>query len=196
MKNEGEAGLRKRKLSKYHGQRAHANPLSAQRFDWCPWSPALMNWSVLYPDLFPSPDAAASTSSSPSSSDSEKEVTMADVGCGYGGLTVALGVAFPDEIILGLELRDRVALYVQERIENLRKENDGKMYTNVAVERANCMKSLPFYFRKGQLKSIFFCFPDPHFKKKNHRRRIINVYLLAEYAYCLRSGLFDFFLHR
>ena len=36
-----------------------------------------------------------------------------------------------------------------------------------------------------QLEKIFFCFPDPHFKAKNHRRRIINEPLLSEYAYAL-----------
>jgi tRNA (guanine-N7-)-methyltransferase len=37
----------------------------------------------------------------------------------------------------------------------------------------------------GQLEKIFFCFPDPHFKTKNFRRRIISHVLLSEYAYFL-----------
>ena len=40
-------------------------------------------------------------------------------------------------------------------------------------------------FAKGQLDKLFFCFPDPHFKRKNHRKRIISTALLAEYAYVL-----------
>jgi tRNA (guanine-N7-)-methyltransferase len=35
---------------------------------------------------------------------------------------------------------------------------------------------------------MFFLFPDPHFKKKKHKARIISPTLLAEYAYFLRSG--------
>jgi len=35
---------------------------------------------------------------------------------------------------------------------------------------------------------MFFCFADPHFKKVNHRRRIISTPLLSEYAYILREG--------
>jgi len=35
---------------------------------------------------------------------------------------------------------------------------------------------------------LFFLFADPHFKKANYRRRIINTGLLAEYAYCLAVG--------
>ena len=35
---------------------------------------------------------------------------------------------------------------------------------------------------------MFFLFPDPHFKGKNYRRRIIQRTLLAEYAYLMKSG--------
>jgi tRNA (guanine-N7-)-methyltransferase len=33
---------------------------------------------------------------------------------------------------------------------------------------------------------MFFCFPDPHFKKKNFKRRIISPTLLNEYATLLK----------
>ena len=35
---------------------------------------------------------------------------------------------------------------------------------------------------------MFFCFADPHFKKVNHRKRIVNTALLTDYAYLLRPG--------
>lgn len=35
---------------------------------------------------------------------------------------------------------------------------------------------------------MFFLFQDPHFKKKNEKRRIISTSLLAEYAYLLAVG--------
>merc|ERR1719336_845477 len=50
------------------------------------------------------------------------------------------------------------------------------------------MKYLPRYFYKGQLDFMMFCFPDPHFKRSNHRRRIISVNLLSQYAYILQDG--------
>ena len=50
------------------------------------------------------------------------------------------------------------------------------------------MRYLPNFFNRAQLKKIFVCFPDPHFKQKNHRRRIINEALLSEYAYLLKEG--------
>jgi len=50
------------------------------------------------------------------------------------------------------------------------------------------MRYLSNYFYKSQIDKIFICFPDPHFKAKNHRRRIISHELLSEYAYFLKPG--------
>lgn len=50
------------------------------------------------------------------------------------------------------------------------------------------MKFLPNFFAKGQLSTLFFLFPDPHFKRKKHKARIVSPGLLAEYAYVLREG--------
>lgn len=37
---------------------------------------------------------------------------------------------------------------------------------------------------------MFFLYPDPHFKRAKHKWRIINNFLLAEYAYVLaESGI-------
>ncbi|KAJ1564144.1 tRNA (guanine-N(7)-)-methyltransferase (tRNA(m7G46)-methyltransferase), partial [Cladochytrium tenue] len=38
------------------------------------------------------------------------------------------------------------------------------------------------------LSKLFFLFPDPHFKRKKHKARIITPTLLAEYAHILRPG--------
>lgn len=61
-------------------------------------------------------------------------------------------------------------------------------YHNVGVLRANGMKFLPNFFYKHQLSKLFFLFPDPHFKSRKHKARIISPTLLAEYAYVLRPG--------
>ncbi|WFD05281.1 tRNA (guanine(46)-N(7))-methyltransferase [Malassezia vespertilionis] len=61
-------------------------------------------------------------------------------------------------------------------------------YQNISVLRSNAMKFLPNFFERGQLSKIFFLFPDPHFKTRKHKARIISSTLLAEYAYVLRPG--------
>lgn len=45
-----------------------------------------MDWSVHYPKYFPP---------------GEKKVEWADVGCGFGGLLMALAPQFPDTLMLG-----------------------------------------------------------------------------------------------
>ena len=61
-------------------------------------------------------------------------------------------------------------------------------YENISAIRSNTMKFLPNFFGKHQLSKIFICFPDPHFKMRKHKARIISETLNAEYAYVLRPG--------
>ncbi|KAJ5935404.1 tRNA (guanine-N(7)-)-methyltransferase [Penicillium verhagenii] len=61
-------------------------------------------------------------------------------------------------------------------------------YENISGLRANTMKFLPNFFNRAQLSKIFICFPDPHFKARKHKARIVSESLNAEYAYLLRPG--------
>jgi len=92
-------------------------------------------------------------------------------------------------LALGLEIRVSVAQFVEDKIQALRvqKQNSG-MYRNVSVLRANTMKFLPNFFHNAQLSKIFICFPDPHFKARKHKQRIVSATLNSEYAYVLRPG--------
>lgn len=151
---------------KFYRQRAHCNPLSHNDAFEYPIRPNAMDWSPYYPE-----DA--------------KAPTVLDIGCGFGGLTIALASLLPEEKVLGMEIRAKVTEYVRLRIAAHRKENPGQ-YQNCSVMRTNSMKFLTNYFAKASLNKLFFCFPDPHFKRKNHGRRIVSERLLSEYAYVLK----------
>ncbi|XP_078036145.1 tRNA (guanine-N(7)-)-methyltransferase [Augochlora pura] len=166
---------------KYYRQRAHSNPIADHCIEY-PVNPNEMDWSCLYPHYFPDDESKLDGKCG-----NQKHVEFADVGCGYGGLLVTLSPMFPDNLILGMEIRVKVSDYVTDRIAALRSQNPGK-YQNIACLRTNAMKYLPNYFYKGQLKKMFFLYPDPHFKKSKHKWRIINKTLLAEYAYVLAVG--------
>ncbi|CAE6434889.1 unnamed protein product [Rhizoctonia solani] len=176
---------------RHYRQRAHANPFS-DHYLLYPASPEEMDWSPHYPNR---PD---------------HPVEFADIGCGFGGLLIALAPMYPETLMLGMEIRVQVTQYVTDRIAALRQQSieaqarfdaqetkteatkpaelvDGG-YQNVSVVRANAMKFLPNFFVKDQLSKIFFLFPDPHFKARKHKARIISPTLLAEYAYVLRPG--------
>lgn len=121
------------------------------------------------------------------SGQADLQVRFADVGCGFGGLLVRLSPLYPNKLMVGMEIRDKVTNYVIERVSALRREQVGK-FTNITALRTNAMRHLPNFFVKGQLHKLFFLFPDPHFKTANHRRRIIQTSLLAEYAFVLAVG--------
>lgn len=103
---------------------------------------------------------------------------IVDVGCGYGGLLFALSLAFPQMRALGLEIRDKVTNFVAKKIFAMRVENPGQVgarqYMNISVLRTNAMKHLPNYIQRAQLQKLFFCFPDPQFKKSKVKRRIVT----------------------
>ena len=99
--------------------RAHSNPLNDQHFpvpahpDACNWCAAcrigdMLSWQLCsrvqlrraqhYPAHWPAADVARPSPA----------VTIADVGCGFGGLLVQLATTFPDQLALGMEIRDKV----------------------------------------------------------------------------------------
>ncbi|KAJ1936488.1 tRNA (guanine-N(7)-)-methyltransferase (tRNA(m7G46)-methyltransferase) [Kickxella alabastrina] len=52
--------------------------------------------------------------------DQMAKVEFADIGCGYGGLLVALAPLYPNKLMVGMEIRTKVVNYLQQRIEALR----------------------------------------------------------------------------
>ncbi|KAG7394869.1 tRNA (guanine-N(7)-)-methyltransferase [Phytophthora boehmeriae] len=147
---------------KFYRSRAHCNPLSHNDCFEYPRTPSEMDWSTHYPGI------------------ENPSVDFLDVG-------LKLAELYPDKLTLALEIRAKVTEYVRLRIEALRAEHQGQ-FQNVSALRTNAMRYLPQYFRKGQISKMFFCFPDPQFKARLHRRRIVHTPLLAEYAYLLAPG--------
>ncbi|NWT27049.1 TRMB methyltransferase, partial [Cardinalis cardinalis] len=124
---------------RFYRQRAHSNPLADHTLCY-PSRPQDMDWASLFPSFFP-PEAAPGTPPA--------RVEFADVGCGYGGLLVALSGLFPRSLALGLELRAKVAAFTRARIRALRAAQPGR-FGNVACVRGNAMKHLPHFFLRGQ----------------------------------------------
>lgn len=168
-----------------------------------------MDWTTHYPAF------AVSSAGNDTSGAMSKQVEFADIGCGFGGLLVALSPLFPETLMLGrrlldlldlllnadrrpgMELRIQVLDYVIDRVAALRAQNQSTaatqddnpgLYQNVSALRTNTMKFLPNYFHRGQLSKIFLCFPDPHFKQRKHKARIVSAQLNAEYAFVTKPG--------
>ncbi|OCK78934.1 hypothetical protein K432DRAFT_383509 [Lepidopterella palustris CBS 459.81] len=188
--DEQKAALPKKK---FYRQRAHANPFSDHSLTY-PVSPSEMDWASHYPAFVAKNETSGSVQSHPQESELAiqkifRNVEIADIGCGFGGLLFALAPKFPETLLVGMEIRTSVTEFVQEKIRALRHQNlNTGLYQNVACLRANAMKFLPNFFAKGQLSKIFLCFPDPHFKTRKHKARIVSMTLNSEYAYVLRPG--------
>ena len=178
-----------------------------------------------------------------------KQVEFADIGCGFGGLLVALSPVFPDTLMVGkitfpfhyrpaylildhYFMNDRLTDYESDqewssvpkssatstpastpydpyhhhkpKSANQTPQTSNQTYllksdlhhhqqsmANTPTSRpsaTNAMKFLPQYFPKSSLSKIFLCFPDPHFKARKHKARIVSRQLCAEYAYVLKRG--------
>ena len=66
---------------KYFRQRAHCNPLNDSAIP-APICPAAMDWSTCFP-------AYVASDGSAKCADVDPVVRIADIGCGFGGMTVA-----------------------------------------------------------------------------------------------------------
>jgi tRNA (guanine-N7-)-methyltransferase len=91
---------------KYYRSRAHCNPLSHNDGFRYPLKPEDMNWTSHYP-LY----------ASDNNLNLSKPVTVLDIGCGFGGLTVSLAELLPENLILAMEIRAKVCEFVRLRIE-------------------------------------------------------------------------------
>ena len=156
-------------------QRAHCNPLADRDIPY-PLRPEEIDWSEFYPIL-----------KTPGHKITHPYPTILDIGCGYGGLSFKMGTHSPSSLILAFEIRCTVTNYVQQKVDALRESG---LASNVAVQWGNTMRTLMRYIQKGTIEKIFVLFPDPHFKKRKMKWRIISPQLMDEYAYVMKTGAF------
>ncbi len=106
---------------RFYRQRAHANVFVDHLLDY-PSEPSRMDWSTHYPKYL-------STTTPNSGGQLSRPVEFADVGCGFGGLLMALAPQFPDTLMLGMEIRISVTQYVHDRIQAFR-QHQSRMLDN------------------------------------------------------------------
>ncbi|KAM0679070.1 tRNA (guanine-N(7)-)-methyltransferase (tRNA(m7G46)-methyltransferase) [Binucleata daphniae] len=215
-------------------QRAHTNPFTDKNIV-IPKEPNDVNWRKYY--------------------ENDKKPDFLDLGCGYGKFLFFLAEKYNDKNMLGMEIRCKVAEYVNQKIivgrhlyknrpNNLQNDkvvqkgtvqeankeysnnfiyNEADInvnhkststdivekklinnssenaahnktkctnihaYDNIAVLHTNGMLFLQNFFDKNTLEKIFVLFPDPHFKKKKQKARIICKQMLDTYSYVLQQ---------
>ena len=101
---------------RFYRARAHSNPLSDSQFP-VPISPRPrgLGRRISHTSLLQAAEDEEKAAKNSDFSDL-KRVRFADIGCGFGGLLVKLSPIFPNTVMVGMELRDKVSEYVKDRI--------------------------------------------------------------------------------
>ena len=94
-----------------------------------------------------------------------------DIGCGRGAFPVELARRRPAWNVLGLEIREHLVAMTLERARRLG-------VTNVHAIFANANLHLERLVRDRKVVFVSINFPDPWFKKRHHKRRVLNHALL------------------
>lgn len=104
-----------------------------------------------------------------------------EIGFGRGLFLLQRAVSAPDVHLLGLEIKKKLAYRVAERCQRLG-------LSRVRVMAGDVRSVLPGVKPDAALDRVFLNFPDPWWKKKHAKRRIIAPDLLDQLARLLRPG--------
>ena len=140
--------------------RQHVNPLS-QKYQ-IPLKPPI--WSQVYSDL-------------------TKSLHL-DIGCGGGKFVLEMAQLQPQINFLGVEIREPLVKKANLHRNHLGLTNLHYLFGNINNLLPVLLKSLP----EGKLQYITIQFPDPWFKKRHLKRRVVQPQLVDTLANYLVDG--------
>ena len=101
-----------------------------------------------------------------------------DIGSAKGEFLMELAIKYPDWNFLGLEIREPLVSSSERKRKKLELENLKFLFCNVNVSLDKWLSDLDF----DQLKRVSIQFPDPWFKRKHFKRRVLKENLLNSIA--------------
>lgn len=104
-----------------------------------------------------------------------------DVGSAHGDFLVERARQRPDLNLVGLEIR-------RPMVERVAKKLAQAGLDNATVLTCNANTSFRDLFAPGSLSTIYVHFPDPWFKKRHHKRRVMTPAFTHDVAACLAPG--------
>ncbi len=108
-----------------------------------------------------------------------------DIGSAKGEFLIELALKFPKWNFLGLEIREPLVSSSEKKRKELELENLKFLFCNVNVSLDKWLSDLD----DGQLKRVSIQFPDPWFKRKHFKRRVLKTHLLNSIArYMSKDG--------
>ena len=108
-----------------------------------------------------------------------------DIGCGKGLFLQQMAHLQPDWNFLGLEIRKPVVEQAQERIRPAGLPNLQILFCNVNISFDELLGS---WGDKPPLRQVSIQFPDPWFKKRHQKRRVLQPDLVSSLATHLPAG--------
>ena len=164
---------RRRRGGRKKRVRQHVNPLGFIR------EVTLPDWRQVFPAGRPQVDgpggALAPLASAPT------RPMEVDVGCATGEFLLGRAAQTPGRLIVGLEIRVPVVSQVQGRIARAG-------LSNAACVLCNANASFEALFAPGSLRVVYVHFPDPWFKPRHHKRRLVTPAFVDVVASRLEAG--------
>ena len=107
-----------------------------------------------------------------------------DLGCGRGHFLLQMAQLQPEWNFLGLEIREPLVHQALERRDQLAATNLHYLFCNANTSLESLFKIWPDH----PLQKVTIQFPDPWFKKRHHKRRLVQPELVAELARLMPMG--------
>ncbi|MBD1909306.1 MULTISPECIES: tRNA (guanosine(46)-N7)-methyltransferase TrmB [unclassified Leptolyngbya] len=141
--------------------RQHVNPLS-QKYQ-TPIQPP--NWSQIYA--------------------SPQQPLLLDIGCARGSFLLEMAAQQPDWNFLGLEIREPLVIRANDACQEAGLKNLHYLFCNANNALHPLLSSLPV----GVFQKVAVQFPDPWFKKRHQKRRVIQPEVVGAIAqFLIPSG--------
>jgi tRNA (guanine-N7-)-methyltransferase len=104
-----------------------------------------------------------------------------EVGSGKGLFLTSAATAWPHHRFLGIELASKYARFVGARLSRLE-------LANARIVHGDAQRFFCEYLTSGSVRAVHIYFPDPWWKKRHHKRRIMNERFLNDVARVLEPG--------
>ena len=106
-----------------------------------------------------------------------------DIGSAKGEFLIELATKYPDWNFVGLEIREPLVSLCEKKRRKLELNNLKFLFCNVNVSLDEWLSDLDY----GQLKRVSIQFPDPWFKRKHFKRRVLKTNILNSIAKAMRK---------
>src|SRR5512133_1924872 len=114
------------------------------------------------------------------------ETIELEIGAGHGGYALAFARAHADRVLVAIEQRRKFA-------DELRARAAKRGHSALVVVHGDARVLAPRLFPAGSLAAIHVHFPDPWWKRRHHRRRLVDEGMSTLLFRLLRpGGLLDF----